>query len=164
MTNIEPPDVPGNPAGFIRSLQAAGEGPTAGLQIFRDAGGHIANDRWFGLYRQVADTLAGTPQTLGLDPSSLPGPGEYETWQLGPGNQYMTQVNVTLYDRDLADAGVEDPFLIKPYTYVTDEPHTIEEAEDDALSQFDPENTGSDFNQVAMGALATTVARTVARG
>lgn len=157
MTSFEPPDIPGNPSGFIRSLQAEGEGPTAGLRIFRDAGGSIQDSRWFDLYHQVADTLASTPQTLGLDPFSVPGPGEYETWQLGPGNQYMTQVDVTLYDKDLGE------MLTKPYTYVTDDPHTIADAEDAAISEFDPDNTGSDFNQVMMGALATTVARTVGR-
>lgn len=152
----EPTAIPGNPTGFIRDLQAEGEGPTAGLRLFRDAGGSIQDARWFDLYRQTADTLANTPATVGLDPYSVPGPGEYSTWAWGRGDQYMTQVNLSIYDRDL------DTYLTQPYTYVTDEPHTPAEAEDAAIDQFDPLNTGSDFNQVVYGAVATDVARTVA--
>ena len=154
MATEEPAAIPGNPAGFIRALQAAGEGPTAGLQMFRDAGGKIQDSRWFGLYRQVADTLEATPGALGLDPFSLPAPHEYVPWDLGPGDQFMTQVDVQLMNT------ADGTFVTKPATYVTDEPHTPEEAEDWAIAKFDPLNTGSPFSQTIMGALTVTVAQT----
>ena len=141
----------GNVSGYIKGLISAGESPTAGLDIFRSDGGEIQTSRWFQLFGQVSNTLADSPQALGLDPFSLPGPSDYDTWSLQRGSGFATQVSMQVYDRD------SDTFLSLQSTYITDEPHTPEEAQDWMLANFDPENTGSDFNQVAMGAVATNV-------
>jgi len=154
----EPTAIPGNPSGFIRALQAEGEGPTAGLRIFRDAGGKIQDSRWFDLYRQVADTLARIPQSLGLDPYSVPGPGEYTQWSLGRGNQFMSRVEVKVLDRDTGD------YYTKWHTYVTDEPHTMVEAEDDAFAMFGDPDTENAYGETVMGALTVTMAKTVPYG
>jgi hypothetical protein len=145
----------GNPAGFIRGLLNEGETPTAGLAIYREAGGHIQDSRWFAMYRQVADTYADRPAMLGLDPFSLPGPEQYVEWRMGQGGQYATQVQIQILDRDTGD------WLTKQFTYVTDQPHTAAEAERDAWDQFDPLNTGADYNEVMMGAVAVTFAQTI---
>lgn len=158
MTTNEPPNIPGNPSGFIRSLQAEGEGPTAGLRIFRDAGGEIQDSRWFDLYRQVADTLAGNEAAAGLDPFSLPGPADYTSWAMGRGNQFMTQVEVQVRDRD---TGL---YFTKQHTYVTDEPHTAAEAEDDAFALFGDPDTENTYGETVMGALAVTFAQTTPYG
>lgn len=145
----------GNPAGFIRGLIQEGEGPTAGLRIFRDAGGAIQDSRWFELYGQVNDTIARVPETLGLDPFAVPSPGEYEVWNLGSGNQYMTQVEVQIRDRD---TGL---WFTKPHTFVTDEPHTAADAEEDAFATYGDPDTENNYGETVMGALAVTFATTL---
>ncbi len=145
----------GNPAGFIRGLLNEGENQTNGLDIYRQAGGHIQDSRWAQLYRQVASTYADRPAQLGLDPFSIPGAGDYETWEFGKGGQFATQVQIQVFDRDLGQ------FVTKQYTHVTNVPHTAAEAEQAAIDQFDPENTGADYNEIMMGAVATSFATTV---
>lgn len=145
----------GNPAGFIRGLINEGERPTAGLDIYREAGGHIQDARWFSLYQQVANTYNDRPAMLGLDPYSAPGPTDYETWAFGRGGQYATQVQMQMVERDTGE------FVTMQYTHLTDEPHTPAEAEAAAWDSFDPEVTGSDWDQTMMGATFTAVARTV---
>lgn len=145
----------GNPAGFIRGLLNEGENQTSGLDIYRQAGGRIQDSRWAALYQQVASTYADRPATLGLDPFSIPGAGDYETWNFGKGGQFATQVQIQMYDRDLGQ------IVTKQYTHVTNLPHTGAEAEQAAQDQFDPENTGADYNEVLLGAVAVTYATTV---
>lgn len=148
----------GNPAGFIRGLLNEGEAPTAGLQIYRDAGGAIQDSRWFALYQQVSATYADRPEQLGLDPYSIPGPESYETWELGKGDQYATQVQIQVVDRDTGD------WITKQHTYVTDLPHTAEEAEADAFAMFGDADTENQYGETVMGALAVTFAQTVPYG
>lgn len=148
----------GNPAGYIRGLLAEEIGPTAGLRAYREAGGAIQDSRWFNLYHAVEDTAARYPEQLGIDPFSVPGPADYTTWQLGKGGQYMTQVEVTVVDRDTGD------WYTKQHTYVTDQPHTAAEAEEDAFGVFGDADVENAYGETVMGALATTFARTTAYG
>lgn len=144
-----------NPAGFMRALLAEGESATSGLAIYREAGGAIQDSRWYQLYGQVANTVAQTPEMLEVDPFGLPGPADYGEWATNKPGQFATQVEMQVFDRDLGE------WLTMPATYLTDDPHTIAEAEQWAMDQFDPENTGSDFNQTVMGAVAVHLWRTV---
>lgn len=148
----------GNPSGFIRGLLGEEVGPTAGLVAFREAGGAIQDSRWFSLYSQVANTAADLPASLALDPFSLPSGDDYETWALGRGGQYMSQVELQVYDRDTGE------ILSRQYTYVTDEPHTAAEAELDAFDLFGDPDTQNDYGETVLGALTTTMATTVAYG
>lgn len=148
----------GNPAGFIRGLLNEGEGPTAGLQIYRDAGGHIQDSRWFALYQQVNATYADRPAALGLDPYSIPGPTDYEPVELGRGGQYATQVELQVIDRDTGD------WFTKLHTYVTDEPHSAEDAEADAFALFGDPDTQNNYGETVMGALAVSFWQTVQYG
>lgn len=145
----------GNPAGYIRGLLNEGTGPTEGLRQFRDNGGSIQDSRWFDLYGQVNATLADRPGALGLDPFNVPSPGEYETWSLGRGNQFMTQVEIQIRDRD---TGL---WFTKQHTFVTNDPHTAEDAEDDAFDLFGDPDTENNYGETVMGALAVTFAKTV---
>lgn len=148
----------GNPSGFIRGLLGEETGPTQGLREYREAGGEIRDSRWFSLYGQVQSTYAARPDQLGLDPYSIPGPESYETWELGKGGQYATQVQVQVYDRDTGE------FLTKQYTYVTDVPHSAAEAEENAFSEFGDPEVESDYGETVMGALAVTYAVTIPYG
>jgi hypothetical protein len=143
------PNGPDNPAGFIRGLLAAGEGPTAGLRIFRDAGGAINDSRWFNLYSQVNDTAQREPGILGMDPFTLPSTGDYgDPWVMGRGGQFATQVEIQVVDRDT------NLWFTKQHTYITDEPHTPAEAEADAFDTFGDPDVENEYGEVVMGAIA----------
>ena len=148
----------GNPAGFIRGLINEGEGPTAGLDIYRAAGGEIRDSRWFELFQQVNQTYADRPNQLAMDPFSEPQSGDYETWRFGRGGQYATQVEVQVIDRDTGD------WLTKQHTFVSDFPHTPAEAEADAFAMFGDPDTENNYGETVMGALAVTFARTIPYG
>src|SRR5437899_2882582 len=102
--------------------QSIGTSARGALAELRELGGTSADRKWFELYGQVADTLARTADTAALDPTMLPLPSDYGTWSMGRGGQYATQVNVTYIDEE---TGLRST---SPYTHVTDEPHTPEEA------------------------------------
>lgn len=156
MAGYDDPNISnGNPAGFIRGLLNEGENQTNGLDIYRGAGGHIQDARWARLYQQVASTYADRPAALGIDPFSIPAAGDYETWNFGKGGQFATQVQIQMYDRDLGQ------YVTRQYTHVTNVPHTGVEAEQAAADQFDPENTGADYNEIFDGAVAVTYATTI---
>lgn len=145
----------GNPAGFIKGLIGDEVGPTAGLRAFREAGGEIQDSRWFDLYGQVSDTLAREPGVLAFEPGALPGPSDYGVWSVkGPGGQYATQVEVQIRDRDTGN------WYTKQHTYITDDPHTPEEAEADAFDMFGDPDTENDYGETVMGALAVHLWRT----
>jgi hypothetical protein len=148
----------GNPAGYIRGLLNEGVAPTRGLDLYREGGGRIQDSRWFDLYKEVNSTYADRPGMLGLDPYSVPGPTDFETWSLGRGNQYATQVQLQVIDRD---TGL---WFTKQHTYVTDEPHTAADAEADAFALFGDPDTENQYGETVMGALAVTFAQTVPYG
>lgn len=148
----------GNPAGYIRGLINDNIRPTAGLDMYREDGGKIMDGRWFALYQQVNSTYADRPEMLGLDPFSVPGPTDLETWNLGRGGQYATQVQIQVIDRD---TGL---WFTKQHTYVTDEPHTAADAEADAFAMFGDPDTENQYGETVMGALAVTFAQTIPYG
>src|SRR6266436_1313532 len=120
-------DGPGNPSGVIRALISEGENQTNGYDIFHAAGGHMQEGRFNALYQEVFNTVVDRPDQLGLDPFSPPGAGDYETWELGRGGQFATQVQLQVVDRETGE------LLTKLSTFVTDEPHTAADAEADAF-------------------------------
>lgn len=155
MPNDGGPFDTGNPAGFVKQLIQQGYNATQGLGEFRAAGGRIRDSRWFSLYGQVDDTIRRTPETLALDPNQLPGPNDYGVWAMGRGNQYATQVSVTILDRD---TGL---MTTRQHTYITDLPHTPAEAEADAIDMFGDPDTESAYGETVMGATAVHVWQTV---
>ena len=160
MTFLPPGDVPSefgpdNPAGFMAGLVQEGESAASAYQIFHDAGGHMQESRWNLLYGQVANTVAQTPEMLALDPFQLPGPADYGEFQSGAGGKYATSVDLQLFDRDLG------AYITNRVTYFSADPHTPAEAAQWAINNFDPANTGADYNQILDGALAVHLWKTV---
>lgn len=155
------PDGPstGNIAGFIKGLIDEGVGPTEGRQLYRDAGGRVGNDAWSRLYGETYDALQRSTTAGALDLDTLPSPEQYATWSMGRGNRYATQVNLFTRDTGSNDVGKMN------YTYITDAPHTPQEAIDAAWDQFFSADQlaveGSGAGQVPLGATIQNVYQTV---
>lgn len=144
-----------NPAGFIRAYAADEQSMAATYAAFQEAGGHMQESRFSQMFGNVIDTAARIPEVLTLDPFAIPGPEAYGEWETGRAGLFATQVEMQLFDRDLND------FVTGYATYITAEPHTPAEAEQWAMDNYDPENTGADYNQIMMGAITTGVWKTV---
>jgi hypothetical protein len=152
------PNIPGNPAGFIVGAINEGQSATAALNAFREAGGEMRTQTWYQMFGQVTDAIARSPLAGSLDPYSLPDPGAYATWAMGPGGEYATQVD--LFFRDL-DTGLVGSI---PYTYVTSDPHTPEEAIAEAMGDFGESDTQAQYDQVMLGGTVRNVYTTVQFG
>jgi len=145
----------GNPSGFIKGLIDEGEGPTSGLQIFRDAGGEIRTQTWFQLYGEVNEALITSGEASALDPYQLPDPAGYSEWKMGRGGQFATQVKVFFTDRDTGVVGTTN------YTYITDQAHTPGEAEAAAFDEYADADNENEYGQTVQGTMTTNVFATV---
>lgn len=147
--------VPGNPAGFIAYHLSIGSSARESLAEWRSLGGSAGNQAWYRLTGQIADTINRTADMAALDPSSLPSSADYGEWSMGRGGQYATQVSVTAIDQETGLLSTSQ------YTYVTDEPHTPEEAEMAALDEYGTDDNASRYGQIVTGAFTTHVWQTV---
>jgi hypothetical protein len=145
---------PGNPAGFIAYHISIGTSARGALSEWRDIGGTSGDKAWYTLYGQVNDTIMRTDDQASLDPTVLPSPSDYGTWSMGNGGQYATQVSVTAMD---VETGLRSQ---QPFTYVTDEPHTPEEAEAAAMDEYGTDDNEARYGQVVTGAFTTHVWQT----
>jgi hypothetical protein len=64
MATPEPIDFTVGPLPYIRGLINAGVGPTEGLRQFREAGGAIRTQRWFGAFGELQAEAAVRPQVV----------------------------------------------------------------------------------------------------
>lgn len=147
----------GNPAGFISELIGAGESPTAGLQIFRDAGGAIRTESWFRLYGEVDTALQNAGPAASLNPYELPPANAYAPWTMNGPDSYATQVKVFFRDVDTGVIGSAE------YTYRTPDPHTPAEAEAAAQAEYGDADNAADYGQSILGTATTNVYQTSAR-
>ena len=150
--------VPGNPAGFIAYHVSIGSSASEALREWRDLGGTSGDAKWFQLYGQVTDTMMRTPDMAALDPASLPSAADYGEWSMGRGGQYATQVNVTYIDEETGLRAQQ------PFTYITDEPHTPEEAEAAAVDEYGSEENTEQYGQTVTGAYTIHVWQTTPFG
>jgi hypothetical protein len=150
----ELPTKPGNPAGFMAYHQSIGTSARGALAEWRELGGTSADAKWRELWGQVEDTMLRTADTAGLQPDELPSPADYGVWSMGRGGQYATQVNVTYVD---AETGLR---FVSPYTYVTDDPHTPEEAEQAAMDEYGGDDNAEKYGQTITGAFTVHVWQT----
>jgi hypothetical protein len=150
----EGPPAPGNPAGFIAYNVSIGTSARAALEEWRNLGGTTGDRTWYQLYGQVTDTIMRSPDMAALDPAVLPSGADYGTWAMGQGGQYATQVNVTYIDED---TGLRSS---QPFTYITDEPHTPEEAEQAAIDEYGADDNASKYGQQITGAYTVHVWQT----
>jgi hypothetical protein len=148
----------GNPAGFMAYHISIGSSAAEARADYRSQGGTTGDAAWNRAYGQIADTLARYPDQAALDPGALPSASDYATWAMGRGGQYATQVGVQLTD---TETGLS---FISQYTYVTDDPHTAEEAEAAAQAEFGDADTLDQYGQTIGGAFAIHLWQTVPFG
>lgn len=147
-----------NPSAYIKELIEQGVGPTQGLKDFRGDDGEITDSRWFKLFGEVNGLLDREDQILGLAGGSVPPPELYGSFEAGSGGQYVTTVEIQMIDRGTGD------WYTQQYQYWTADPHTPEEAQDDAWAMFGDADTESQYEQTMMGAVAVSFWRTTPFG
>ena len=148
----------GNPAGFAAEQIRSGTSANAALNAYRQAGGAIRRQTWFRLYAQTADTLARSAEASSLEPGAIPNAEQYGTWSMGPGGQYATQVNILFRDRDSGVVGTA------PYTYVSNDPHTPDEAIAAGIDLYTDDEAAQKYDQQILGGVATGIWQTVPFG
>lgn len=152
----------GNPAGFIRSAIFGESNQSEAYDLFHSFGGHMQESRFNQLYQNVSDTMARESESLGLDPFQVPGPAAYSEWATKTPGLYATQVELQVFDKELEnEQGKMGAWITMQTTYVTAVPHTPAEAEQWADDTFNPENTGTNANQVVYGGVAIHFWKTV---
>jgi len=144
----------GNPAGFMAYHVHIGSSATQALAEWRDLGGTFGDRAWYQTYGQVADTIARSADIAALDPGAIPSAGDYGEWAMGNGGQYATQVNVTYVDEETGLRGAQ------PFTYITDTPHTPDEAETAAIAEYGSDENAARYGQQVTGAFTLHVWQT----
>jgi hypothetical protein len=142
---------PGNPSGFMAYHVSIGTSARGALAEWRELGGTTGDHKWYELYGQVSDTIMRTEGAAGLEPGSLPLPSDYGVWSMGNGGQYASQVNVTYIDNE---TGLRSS---APFTWVTDDPHTPEEAEQAAIDEYTGDDNAERYGQTITGAFTVHV-------
>lgn len=142
---------PGNPAGFMAYHVSIGSSARGALAEWRELGGTSGDAKWFQMYGQVTDTIMRGENMAGLEPGQLPLASDYGEWSMGQGGQYATQVLVTYTDQE---TGLRSQ---SPFTYVTDEPHTPDEAEQAAMDEYGADENAEKYGQTITGAFVTHV-------
>lgn len=145
----------GNPSGFIASKIREGISGNQMLREFREAGGAMERQRFLRLIGDTRDVLARQPQAAAIDPSRIPTGDELATWAMGRGGQYATQVSLSIYDRETGLV------MHNPYTYVSDDPHSPEEAITEAIDIFGAQENENNYGQTVLGGVAINVYQTV---
>lgn len=148
----------GNPAGFIAQAIRSGQNATQALSAYREAGGSARTQTWYGLYGQVSDTLARQPEAANLEPNRIPGAEDYGEWSMGRGGQFATQVQILFRDRETGIIGSA------PYTHITDEPHTPDEAVYAGIDLYTNDEAAQRYAQQVLGGVVTNVWQTVPFG
>lgn len=146
---------PGNPAGFIAYGLSVGKSGNEILREWRDLGGSSGNESWRRMVGSIADTINRTDDMAALDPGALPTAADYGEWQMGRGGQYATQVAVTARDDE---TGL---LTTSQYTYVSNEPHTPDEAVEAAMDEYGISDNAAAYGQDVLGAFVTHVWQTV---
>lgn len=144
-----------NQAGWIARMLRDGQSANSILRTFQDAGAGMRREYGLNLIRQVRASISDHPELGALEPGALPTAEQYSTWAMGSGGQYATSVTVAFRDVETGLAGVQ------PFTYVTDEPHTPEEAAQAAIDTYSEGEETDDYNRRIMGALPGTMYATV---
>lgn len=146
----------GNPAGFMASKIGEGVSANQALSDYREAGGSFRRQDWLRGYASVRDTLSRAPDTMGLPSDSVPPAEAYGEWRMGRGGQFATQVQMQVMDRESGIVGTA------PFTYITDAPHTPDEAVAAGIDLYTNDEAAQRYGQRVLGGLPSGMWKTVA--
>jgi len=135
----------GNPVGYIAEAQNLGWSATETLTTFRADGATMSTQSWYRLWGEVADSITRQPATAALDPFALPSAGDYSTWTMGRGGEFVTSVNVYYRDVDTGLVGTQQ------FLYKSDEAHAPAEAEAAAWADYSDPDAEQQYGRVALG-------------
>ena len=141
---------PGPLVGFINQAIDQGLSATAALAQFREAGGAIANERWFQSYAALRGSVSASMRLAGID-SGLAVPGDLlGQWAAGtPGEQYAF---VEGFFAVPGQHRLESQFFI-----VKPEPgFTLQDAEAEAEAFFTSQRHGDTFDGWSLQFTTTT--------
>lgn len=144
----------GNPSAFMAQHVRLGSSATEALEEWRALGLTYSDTPWYQQYGQVADTIARSGDWARLDPGEIPAGADYGEWSMGKGGQYATQVNVTYLDEE---TGLRSS---QPFTFITDTPHTPDEAEQAAMDEYGSDENAEAYGQQVTGAFVVHVWQT----
>lgn len=158
MTDIGPG--PGNIGGFIRQAIGEGLGVTAARNMFRETGiGRMSNQAFGELYGQVRAAIGNRDVLAGLPYDSIPAAEAYTPWAAGTVDRHASFVEVHV--REIGSRDVSSRF----YQYVTTEPHTPQEAVDNAIQVISngSEDGTTPSGEIVLAGFVTSMTRTVSR-
>lgn len=144
-----------SPGAFI--VQAVNEGLSMRQAVagFREAGFEMGNQAFRQMFGEIREAVGNRDVIAGLDYGAIPPADAYSTWAAGDEGQYATFV--TSYTRMPGTVEIEPRY----YTYVTDEPHTPQEAVDAAAGFYTGDQGQPGYQQgVYQGSVITSMTRT----
>ena len=148
MTDL--PIGPGPLVGFINAAIDAGQSATAALDAFRQAGGAIANERWYQAYGALRGSVSAGLRLADLNPDAIVPPDIYTAWEAGTPGEFATFVEG--FFTVPGQHRLESQFFI----YRSAEAPTLAEAEDAAASFFTSQRHGDTFDGWQLSFVTTT--------
>ncbi|SRR5713101_1773499 len=130
------------------ALAAIQEGRTArqGLNDFRQAGGHVANDTWYRVTAELQANLANREGIYNEPVNRIPTASEIQHWTTQKAKGYVQQVEVIARDRTTGE------ILSLPYSLTGKTLRSRNYAINQALSIY-KQDTPSGENQQILGAI-----------
>jgi len=149
-----------DPAAFLANLVRADVSATQALGIFRAQGLRMGNETFYGLYSEIREAVGGRSALQGMHYNQLPTGSQYTEYQAGPGGQYATFVQT--YTRGVGDTEVSTKY----FTFVSNEPHTANEAIAAAQAQLveGQGQSGPPGGEVMIGSTVSSMTVTTAYG
>ena len=155
------PDVPLSVGAFVRQAIGEGMGVTEARSLFRQQGiGEMSNEAFGQLFGQVRAAVGRESALAGIDYNAIPPTDVYTDWAAGEAGRFSSFVEV--YVREPGTRSVSSRF----YNYVTDGPHSPQEAVDAAMQVMSDAaaDQGTDFDAVVLGGVVSSMTRMTGRG
>lgn len=150
----------GSIGGFIRRAISEGMSVTKARNAFRSEQiGRMSNAAFGQMYGQVRAAIGNRSAIAALDYNAIPPAEALTEWRAGAGGRYSSFVEVLV--REIGSRDVSTRF----HQFVTDEPHTPQDAVDAAIDviSMGSEDGTTPSGEVVLDGVVTSMTRTIAR-
>lgn len=96
----------GGLAAFQTEAAEAGMSGRAALAAFREAGGAIADARWYASYGETLAAIGNREVVTGIPAGSVPDLGQFTTWNGVPEGKFGYAVNLQIEDSYVDSGGI----------------------------------------------------------